>query len=301
MGGNNSLKGLMMKNGILSENISETVRNKFNFTIDKLPLFGPDNIKTNVYGLFRSDNMELVGGRSVTGRYLPHQTDDVLAIVESAQGCFGGISKVDCYFNDGHYIAIEPSMTLEQRREVFEKDYVFPKFVVRAGYDGKSFRACLAWYRIACRNLATLSTVGEFSVAIRHTSGLRSKMADLISTFAGLEGKWDTLVNRMVAMKESKVNLLDFVVKVYGTPDETSKRGMTMHTNRLESIVSRINRERVALGLDPAGAEVTAWEAYNGIQGYVQHDATRRNDDGRIFNSMFDRAVIAAEMLALSA
>ena len=48
---------------------------------------------------------------------------------------------------------------------------------------------------------------------------------------------------------------------------------------------------------------VSSWEAYNAIQGYAQHDASRKrnpSDFDRILLSMNDKYVKSAEVLALS-
>jgi hypothetical protein len=48
---------------------------------------------------------------------------------------------------------------------------------------------------------------------------------------------------------------------------------------------------------------VSAWEAYNAIQGYVQHDATRKgnpSDFARIISAANDQAVKKAESLVLA-
>lgn len=283
--------------------IAEKIRSKFDFTVEKLPLSGPDNIRTPLYGLFRSDTMEVIGGKSVTGRYVPHQTDDVLAIVESAATAFGGVAELGCYFADGHYVSIKPLLTLDQRREILANDAVVPRFVLRAGYDGKAFSVSLAAERIICQNLFTMQSVAQLSARIRHTSGLRHKMPELVKTFSSLSEKWDILIAKARQMSQGNVNLMEFVKSVYGNPTD-SKRGATVYQNRLEKIIGRINRERLAMGMELAGETVNAWEAFNGIQGYIQHDANRRSwagDDARDFSGMFDATVAKAELLALSA
>ena len=70
-----------------TDNALETVQNTFNFSVDKFPLYGPDNMPTPHFGLFRSDNSECVG-KSVSARYVPHNTDDILAITEAAAEAF---------------------------------------------------------------------------------------------------------------------------------------------------------------------------------------------------------------------
>ena len=89
--------------------IGETVRNEFGFSVDKFPLSGPDGLRTPHYGLFRSDTGACIGRNSVSGRYVPHTTDDVLALVEAAGSTFGGVQDVRCFFRHGHYIAVQPT------------------------------------------------------------------------------------------------------------------------------------------------------------------------------------------------
>ena len=77
-----------------TQTISEIVAEKFNFSVDKFPLSGPDNMKTPFYGLFRSDTLDVVHDASVTARYIPHTTDDVVALTEAAQTVFEGDHSV---------------------------------------------------------------------------------------------------------------------------------------------------------------------------------------------------------------
>ena len=46
---------------IQSADVSASVRSAFDFTVDKFPLFGPDHMPTDQYGLFRSDTGYLKG------------------------------------------------------------------------------------------------------------------------------------------------------------------------------------------------------------------------------------------------
>ena len=55
--------------------VSASVRSDFNFDVDKFPLYGPESLPTDQYGLFRSDTGYIKGVKSVTSRYVPHTTD----------------------------------------------------------------------------------------------------------------------------------------------------------------------------------------------------------------------------------
>lgn len=283
--------------------ILETVKSKFDFSIEKFPLAGPDGLKTPVYGLFRSDNGQYVG-KPCSKHYVAHQTDDVMALVESASEAFDGIGSLQCHFRDGHYVSIAPSK--DERRAIFgTADNIFPRFIVNAGYDGRAFSATVGFYRDACSNLAMMRQVSGTTVSIRHNSNLREKMDDLIQTFSTLRESWATLADVAAELQTRQVRMADFLDQVYGQPNENSKHSMTRHKNRTEAIFRRLSRERFITGRGSMDSEfnVSAWEAYNAIQGYVQHDATRKgnpSDFARIISAANDQAVKKAESLVLA-
>jgi hypothetical protein len=285
----------------MSSEILDSVRSSFNFTVEKFPLSGPDGMRTPFYGLFRSDNSEVVGN-AVTARYMPHQTDDVLALVEAASTAFDGVANVRTYFNQGHYLAIQPSK--EQRKAVFgTEDNVFPRIIINAGYDGRAFHACMGFWRDLCQNMAIMRQVAGTTVSIRHTSGLRPKMDELIQTFGTLRNGWASVAAAVDTLEQRRVNMVEFLRAVYGEPNAETGRGATMHRNRTEAIFNRLYSERMRAGRPELGRDftVTAWEAYNAVQGYVQHEATRHGSItpmGRIVMASDDAAVLRAERVA---
>ena len=281
----------------------DSVKSKFDFSVDKFPLAGPDGLKTPLYGLFRSDTMEFVG-KPCSKHYVAHQSDDVMALVESAGEAFEGVGDVQCHFRDGHYVSIAPSR--DQRRAIYgTADNIFPRFIVNAGYDGRAFSAIMGFYRDACSNLAMMRQVSGTSVSIRHGSGLREKMDDLIQTFSVLRESWATLGDVIAELQSREVRMTDFLDQVYGQPDPDSKRGVTIHKNRTEAIFRRLSRERFTTGRGAMDSQfnVSAWEAYNAVQGFVQHDASRKgspSDFARVIAASNDAAVKKAEGLALA-
>jgi|688.fasta_scaffold00823_7 hypothetical protein len=263
------------------------VKSRFNFSVDKFRLSGPENLRTPFYGLFRSDNMECVGD-SVRAGYEPHQTEDVVAVVEAAGRVFNGVADVRCHFNNGHHLIIQP--TRESRLNVYgTKDSVFPRVMVSARYDGKAFKATLGFYRDACKNLSRIRSVSSSSVSITHTSGLRSKMESLIATFEHLDSTWESITTTIRLMEATTVNLASFLDAIYDAPSDSS-RSATLHKNRTEAIIRRVVSERIKTGRPDLGSDlmVSGWEAYNAVQGYVQHEKSRRGDIG-----MFDRVLMA--------
>lgn len=287
--------------------IADRIRAAFPFTVDRYPLAGPDGLRTPWYGLFRSDTGAPVGPGSVTARYEPHTLEDVTALADAASAAFGGAADVKCHFADGHYVVVQPSR--EERLAVFGTDTVWPRFVVSAPYGGGgSFRASLGLYRDACRNLAILRRVSGTSATIRHTHGLRERMADLVEMFSTLRGRWDSVAATIHAMESRRVDLPAFLDAVYGAPGD-APRARALHRRRTAAIVSRVIRERAATGrpaLEMAGrsAYVTGWEAYNAVQGYTQHDARRHGRPSpleRALDALASADVARAEELALSA
>ena len=95
-----------------------------------------------------------------------------------------------------------------------------------------------------------------------------------------------------------------FLNEIYPEPaDDARGRAVTVHRNRTEAIIKRLAKEQRQLRVDFDLQNPSLWLAYNAVQGYEQHDATRR----KAFNNPFDRvlkangsqAVREAEKLAL--
>jgi hypothetical protein len=289
---------------MIANNVADRVRSAFGFSVDKFPLSGPEGMRTPFYGLFKSDDGTAVGYGSVSDRYEPHTTDDVLALVEAAGHAFDGVADVRCHFDHGHYVSIQPSK--EQRLAVYgTADNVFPRIVIDAGYGGQAFRASLGLYRDLCRNMMILRQAEGTTVSIRHTSSLRLQMDELVTTFASLEQTWGNLQTVVQQMANREVRMVEFLNAVYGEPKSDEGRSVTIHRNRTEAIFRRLQSERVRTGRGTMGNDfvVTGWDAFNAVQGYVQHDATRRGrptEMERIISALHDTKVAAAERIALA-
>jgi len=228
----------------------------------------------------------------------------VLALVEAAGHAFDGVADVRCHFDHGHYVSIQPSK--EQRLAVYgTADNVFPRIVIDAGYGGQAFRASLGLYRDLCRNMMILRQAEGTTVSIRHTSSLRLQMDELVTTFASLEQTWGNLQAVVQQMASREVRMVEFLNAVYGEPKSDEGRSVTIHRNRTEAIFRRLQNERVRTGRGTIGNDfvVTGWDAFNAVQGYVQHDATRRGrptEMERIISALHDTKVAAAERIALA-
>lgn len=297
---------------IQTSNVSASVREAFDFTVDKFPLSGPDGLRTPWYALFNSKTNQVVGNGSVTSRYVPHTTDDVCALVDAAAEAFDGEIECKTHFRDGHYVNIQPCRA-DRVRVYGQSDNVWPRVIINAGYDERSFTATMGYYRDACDNLAIMRKVSGTTVSLRHTSGLRGHMDDLIASFSVLKQSWGTLTDVIGRLESRTVRMVDFLDQIYGTPSTEqlalansgqSVRAVTVHQNRTEAIWNRLNRERNITGRPQLTDTVSAWEAYNAIQGYVQHDAQSKSgfkgEFDRILRASRDASVRKAESIVLS-
>lgn len=292
---------------VLIASESDSVRAAYPFTVDKFPLSGPDGMRTPHYGLFRSDNSECVGS-ACRQSYEPHTVDDVCALVEAASSAFTGECKARCTFRNGHFVTVQPST--EYRRSVFgTSDNIWPRLVIRASYDGRAFWSNLGYYRDACRNMAIIRTAGQaVSGNIRHTAQLREKIEELRLHFIRLASGWDGVVAMAQRMDATQVNLADFLRQVYPLSESATQRTQQNSERRIEKIIRRILRERYATGRRVANVGrdfmASAWEAFNGVQGYVQHDQSRRgrpDDYTRAIMALDEAAVARSLDLALAA
>ena len=287
-----------------SSAISSTVRTAFPFGVQCHALTGPDNTPTPHHGLFRDDTFECVGS-AVSRHYTPHTTDDVVALTECCQTVFeGGEARIDCRFHGGHYVQIVP--TDSHRRAIYGSDTIWPRLLIRAGYDGRAFSCSVGCYRDACRNLLMLRQVHGTHARITHNSQLRTKMDDLISQLSVLRRGWDAFHAAALQMEQAELDIRDYMHAVYGSIDECrSARAATHHRARTEAIFRQVMRERLQLDKPQISTDwrVSAWEAYNAVQHHAQH-TTRRNDSApfaRALSADNDRHVRIAGKIALEA
>jgi len=87
-------------------------------------------------------------------------------------------------------------------------------------------------YRDACSNLAMLRSVKETYQTIRHTSGLRLAMDELVSQFQTLKEGWQTLTNLVESMEAAEVNLAEFLDQVYVPDPEADARAIRKAATR---------------------------------------------------------------------
>lgn len=267
-------------NNATTPSVSQIVRDAFNFGIQKLPLSGPDNLSTPVYGLFRDDNGEFIGSNGVTKRYTPHTTEDVCALVDACaevvgmEGC-----KISTHWNNGHFVTVQPSK--EYRQAVIgTKDSIWPRFILSAGFDKVAYKGSMGFWRDNCRNMQELRSLASSHFSFRHTSSLRGKISELITQFENLAGGWDKMLETIKNMQDAKLSWDELVEMVYPANNDASARQKSNRDATIAAIVRRINDEAFDLGYASlqrhGNRTITAWQALTGVQGHYQHNATFR-------------------------
>lgn len=273
--------------------LTDQVRASFKFTVDKRRLVGPSGESTDHFGLFRSDNNVCVGS-AVKRNYREHTVDDVCALVEAGSAAFGDNDvKVTCGWKEGHIVTVQPSD--DYRRSIFgTKDNVFPRIIIRAMYDSQPFEGSLGIFADKCKNLHIVHAAGgAVHARIRHSNHLYARIGELRDKFYELASNWDNAVDTIRAMESRELNVATYLREVFPQPDAAlaTSRANTLYFDRMQKIVSRIARERLAVGrFGKALDKATAWELYSGVQGYIQHDSTRHGKPNN-----FERAVMALD------
>ena len=283
---------------------------KFPKHITKRMLFGPSGEETGVYGLFDEHN-RFVGRGSVTDRYVPHQLEHVRPIIESVLG-LPGFEEPDvrAEWKSGHYIRIRPNDSY--RREIIKGDTIWPQLDLWFGLGGLPARGRLALQRDACSNLMMVRNSSEINFSIKHTKSLETRIATIQDQFHSIVAKWDEVVDHCRNMHAKRINLKHLLAEIYPAPKSDAKQSTTKHNDKINAIWSRVMRESHKLNLETpslANPITTGWMAFNAIQGYRQHTASRNGEKGmtkdqkefnRSVSVLEDSTVQRAEELILS-
>ena len=283
---------------------------KFPKHITKRQLFGPSGEETGVYGLFDEHN-RFVGRGSVTDRYVQHQLHHIRPIIGSVLGLPGFRNPiVEARWKEGHYIRIRPDD--DYRREIFKGDSIWPQLDLWFGLGGLPARGRLPMKRDACDNLMMPRNSSEINFSIKHTKSLETRVARIQDQFHTIVANWDSVVDHCREMHAKRINLKDLLAEMFPEPNGDSKRATTNHNDKINAIWSRITRESYKLNLETptlASPMTTGWMAYNAIQGYRQHTASRKGEKGmsrerkefeRSVSVLDDSTVQRAEELILS-
>jgi hypothetical protein len=219
-----------------------------------------------------------------------HQTTDVATIAAAAAKGFDCEVTVHTGFKQGHYVSIFP--TKEHRKSVYgTEDNVWPRFHISAPLGGGSYNTSLGFFRDCCTNMAMLSQVGGTKMSIRHDRNLPEKVDELVDRFLGLKAKWSHVAQQIDIMESTKVKLDEFLSKMYPSLETDSKTKKTFDDKRISAICTRVLTERYRTKRPDLKNDMmcSGWEAFNAVQGYIQHEQRRR---GNV--SWFERVIAAS-------
>ena len=283
-----------MSSIITPEGAVEMIEKEFNFSVDKFPLKGPEGCKPpGWYGLFTSEG-DPVGSTSVGKDYVPHRTEDVIALAKASATAFDSDMSCRCHFNSGHFVELAP--TKDYRKSIYgTEDNIWPRINIRAGYDGRAFIATCGWYRDACNNMAMLRSVESASVKIRHCADLPDRMEKLIETFGKLKDSWNDVGRTIERLEATQVSFSKFIADVYENDKKDTDRKRANYQELADVVFNRIIKEREKTGRPEIkqgqwDGKVSAWEAYNSVQGYAQHGRTRK-----FAAEPYEKALLAAD------
>jgi hypothetical protein len=124
------------------------------------------------------------------------------------------------------------------------------------------------------------------------------KMLAIEKGIAEIANNWEAFMEYCESMAKKSVDLVKFYAEIYGDKPD-SKRGVTVWQNRLDAIESRLNRESSKLGISPTNG----WLVFNAIQGYLSHDATRKEGEFLVRSDLANNSpeLLKAESLILGA
>lgn len=286
-----------------SVSVSDQVRAAFPFKVQKAPLLGMLNgslLATDDFGLFRSDTKDQVHSRPVKAVYTPHTVEQVITLCEVAESIFDHC-ELRCHFNRGHYVRLTPSK--DYRMSVYgTEDNVFPVLMIRAPYDLKSVESCLGFYRDACMNMARLQSVVSTSMRIPHLLNLDQRMDELVAMFTTLKESWEDLTAFIGKMQARQVHLVTYLREVFGPDPVEPGRQRDNYVDREDAIIKRVSAEGMRTDRGLYSGVVSIWQAFNGVQGYFQHDAPRMGKVGsfeRILKTNDHPSVKMAEKVAV--
>ena len=271
------------------QEIRTYLENKFPFSINKEQLYHDQGIHRTepvwkalpYYGLFRSDTDEPVSNITVKEGYIPHQTRHIVDIACKISNQFGShgyeTDRVKAYFKNGHYVTIEPNTDYRKRVYHTKTDYYWPRILIQAGLGGQSVRINIGYWRDACSNMAMPKEVQTISINYRHCSPIEERLENLDIANV-LYSTWNQLKDMIEGMAINKVNLTYTLTNIFGDP---TPRGHKRALLRNETIIKRLIKERTETTNPDRHShtnftKATAWEMYNAIQGYYQHDAPMR-------------------------
>lgn len=248
----------------------------------KLPIQGVFFKTKEIARKYGSDSRLVVShskGEDYHFQTLQDATDQAIAAYKTLRCMGSDCVEMSAHFHNGYHISFTQKIEYSQRRFMFENDIVIPWFNLSIPYNA-CFTGNGGGKRIVCSNLFTTKHVAKFHFSLRHTKNMGERLIGVEKGIQAIAGNWDAFIEHCNTLARKSVSLDAFYEHVYGEKPDT-KRGITVWNDRKAEIRARIDSEANKLGLSPNNA----WLVFNGLQGYLQHDTTRKAEHDLILAS----------------
>lgn len=237
-----------------------------NWTVNKLPLYGPDGQRTSSYGIFRNESNEHLG--TVKGRYVPMQNHELAETIIDACDGVGIVASKGGIFDGGRKVYLQASLPDHAIANTTLKRWI----TAINSHDGStSIGFGSTNTNIRCRNTFHAAYSDGAVTKYRHTHSaserIRQAMLQIKQTMAGDQLLMDNF-NRMADIKlgEGVVNEVVSRIIKRGFGLKMDEAISTRRKNQLVQLSESIEHEIADQG-------VTLWGLFNGVTHYTNHKA----------------------------
>ena len=241
-------------------------RTGLNWTVNKLPLFGPDGQRTSSYGIFRNDNGGHLG--TVGNRYVPYQNFEMAETIIDACAEVGIQASKGGMFDSGGKVYMQAQMN----DVVIDRSPLKRYITCINSHNGTTSIAFGSTNtNIICMNTFHMAYKDGAMTRYRHTNSaserIKQSMLQIKQTMAGDQLLMDNF-SRMADVKltedAARAMLNGIFKKGFGL--DPKDKVSTQRKKQLVSLNNSIEKE-----LNDQGA--TLWGFFNGITRYTNHVA----------------------------
>ena len=237
-----------------------------NWTVNKLPLFGPDGQPTSSYGIFRNETNTHLG--TVGERYVPMQNHELAEMIIDACEGVGILATKGGVLSGGSRVYLQaalPDMVIDRSP--------LKRFITALNsHDGSTAIAFGSTNtNVICQNTFHKAYKDGAMTKYRHTSSaserIKQAMLQIKQTMAGDQLLMDNF-SRMADVKLTEHLAHDLITRILkrGFALDTGDKLSTRRKNQLVRLNSSIEQELGDQG-------VTLWGFFNGITRYTNHVA----------------------------
>lgn len=250
--------------------------------VENLEALDGDVINFPFYGLVTSDGKQVPLDRSISAKYGFHRRAHFRKGLEAGVAALGGECRVNAYWNDGYFATLERLDDEAYQVSGNPRDIVRTKFWLHMPYSS-SCRIGLCMDVAVCRNKMIWQTMKSTVRTVRHCLSFDDLFENVVRDFEAVGRARGPMLERIQLLSEKVVDINKFGVHAMATGPEMSKQ----LENRFRALSNRVMREYDALGYGIPNLErVSGWRVYNALQGYFQHEATRKNSADDIFRAV---------------